>query len=55
MLMPPFALVAFFLAPIPQNLDMLGKIKREIQILKLFQHPHIIKLYQVSFFWFNAT
>ena len=30
-----------------QNLDMLGKIKREIQILKLFQHPHIIKLYQV--------
>lgn len=30
-----------------KNLDMLGKIKREIQILKLFQHPHIIKLYQV--------
>eukprot|EP00054_Salpingoeca_dolichothecata_P015374 m.88562 g.88562 ORF g.88562 m.88562 type:complete len:479 (+) comp21462_c0_seq4:232-1668(+) len=26
---------------------MLGKIKREIQILKLFRHPHIIKLYQV--------
>eukprot|EP00041_Stephanoeca_diplocostata_P017942 m.371559 g.371559 ORF g.371559 m.371559 type:complete len:303 (+) comp20867_c0_seq7:275-1183(+) len=30
-----------------KNLDMVGKIKREIQILKLFQHPHIIKLYQV--------
>jgi hypothetical protein len=25
--------------------DMLDKIKREIQILKLFRHPHIIKLY----------
>lgn len=30
-----------------KNLDMIGKIKREIQILKLFHHPHIIKLYQV--------
>mmetsp|Transcript_27383 Transcript_27383/g.71828 ORF Transcript_27383/g.71828 Transcript_27383/m.71828 type:complete len:507 (-) Transcript_27383:150-1670(-) len=30
-----------------KNLDMVGKIKREIQILKLFYHPHIIKLYQV--------
>jgi hypothetical protein len=27
-----------------KNLDMVGKIKREIQILKLFYHPHIIKL-----------
>ncbi|EDQ92625.1 uncharacterized protein MONBRDRAFT_30993 [Monosiga brevicollis MX1] len=27
--------------------DMLDKIKREIQILKLFRHPHIIRLYQV--------
>ena len=26
---------------------MVNKIKREIQILKLFHHPHIIKLYQV--------
>jgi serine/threonine protein kinase len=25
-------------------LDMIGKIKREIQNLKLFSHPHIIKL-----------
>jgi len=30
-----------------KKLDMVGKIKREIQILKLFRHPHIIKLYQV--------
>eukprot|EP00043_Microstomoeca_roanoka_P005124 m.53730 g.53730 ORF g.53730 m.53730 type:complete len:497 (-) comp12819_c1_seq1:195-1685(-) len=27
--------------------DMVGKIRREIQILKLFRHPHIIRLYQV--------
>ncbi|EGD79244.1 CAMK/CAMKL/AMPK protein kinase [Salpingoeca rosetta] len=27
--------------------DMVGKIKREIQILKLFRHPNIIRLYQV--------
>lgn len=27
-----------------KKLDMVGKIKREIQILKLFRHPHIIKL-----------
>jgi 5'-AMP-activated protein kinase catalytic alpha subunit len=27
--------------------DMVEKIKREIQVLKLFHHPHIIKLYQV--------
>ena len=29
-----------------KNLDVVGKIKREIQNLKLFRHPHIIKLYQ---------
>lgn len=27
-------------------LGMLDKIKREIKILKLFTHPHIIKLYE---------
>lgn len=26
---------------------MVGKIRKEIQNLKLFRHPHIIKLYQV--------
>lgn len=26
---------------------MVEKISREIQILKLFRHPHIIKLYEV--------
>ncbi|XP_069088700.1 5'-AMP-activated protein kinase catalytic subunit alpha-2 isoform X1 [Pleurodeles waltl] len=30
-----------------RNLDVVGKIKKEIQNLKLFRHPHIIKLYQV--------
>jgi len=30
-----------------KSLDVVGKIKREIQNLKLFSHPHIIKLYQV--------
>ncbi|KAH7640307.1 AMP-activated protein kinase alpha subunit [Dermatophagoides farinae] len=30
-----------------KNLDVVGKIRREIQYLKLFRHPHIIKLYQV--------
>jgi len=30
-----------------KNLDVVGKIRREIQNLKLFRHPHIIKLYQV--------
>lgn len=29
-----------------KNLGMLDKIKREIKILKLFNHPHIIKLYE---------
>ena len=28
-------------------MDVVGKIRREIQNLKLFRHPHIIKLYQV--------
>ena len=27
-----------------KSLDVVGKIKREIQNLKLFRHPHIIKL-----------
>lgn len=31
-----------------KSLDVVSKIKREIQNLKLFRHPHIIKLYQVS-------
>ncbi|KAL7668004.1 hypothetical protein ACOME3_008725 [Neoechinorhynchus agilis] len=30
-----------------KNLDVVGKIRREIQNLRLFRHPHIIKLYQV--------
>ncbi|MBN3279822.1 AAPK2 kinase, partial [Polyodon spathula] len=30
-----------------RSLDVVGKIKREIQNLKLFRHPHIIKVYQV--------
>ena len=30
-----------------KNLDVAEKIHREIQILKLFRHPHIIKLYEV--------
>ncbi|KAI8442328.1 hypothetical protein MSG28_005863 [Choristoneura fumiferana] len=29
-----------------KSLDVVGKIRREIQNLKLFRHPHIIKLYQ---------
>jgi len=28
-----------------KSLDVVGKIRREIQNLKLFRHPHIIKLY----------
>ncbi|KAL7053442.1 hypothetical protein AAHC03_027128 [Spirometra sp. Aus1] len=28
-------------------LDVAGKLRREIQNLWLFRHPHIIKLYQV--------
>mmetsp|Transcript_14840 Transcript_14840/g.58208 ORF Transcript_14840/g.58208 Transcript_14840/m.58208 type:complete len:516 (-) Transcript_14840:70-1617(-) len=30
-----------------KSLSMDAKIRREIQILKLFRHPHIIKLYEV--------
>ncbi|RWS08738.1 serine/threonine protein kinase-like protein [Dinothrombium tinctorium] len=30
-----------------KNLEVVSKIRREIQNLKLFRHPHIIKLYQV--------
>ncbi|ESO03285.1 hypothetical protein HELRODRAFT_112211 [Helobdella robusta] len=30
-----------------KSLDVVGKIRREIQNMKLFRHPHIIKLYQV--------
>ena len=29
-----------------KSLGMFDKIKREIKILKLFNHPHIIKLYE---------
>lgn len=29
-----------------KTLNMFDKIKREIKILKLFNHPHIIKLYE---------
>ena len=29
------------------SLDVAEKIRREIQILKMFRHPHIIKLYEV--------
>ena len=31
----------------PPSLDVQEKIRREIQLLKLFRHPHIIKLYEV--------
>ena len=29
------------------TMDTCGKVKREVQILKLLRHPHIIKLYEV--------
>ena len=29
------------------SLDMGGRVKREIQYLKLLRHPHIVKLYEV--------
>ncbi|KAJ3332491.1 protein kinase, AMP-activated, alpha 2 catalytic subunit [Blyttiomyces sp. JEL0837] len=29
------------------NMDMVGRVKREIQYLKHLRHPHIIKLYEV--------
>lgn len=31
------------------NSENLEKIYREVQIMKLLNHPHIIKLYQVSY------
>jgi len=31
-----------------KNLDVVGKIRREIQNLKLFRHPHIIKLWDIQ-------
>lgn len=31
------------------NSSNLEKIYREVQIMKLLNHPHIIKLYQVSY------
>ena len=34
-------------APPSSSLDVVEKIRREIQILKMFRHPHIIKLYEV--------
>ncbi|PKU28784.1 5 -amp-activated protein kinase catalytic subunit alpha-1 [Limosa lapponica baueri] len=30
-----------------RSLDVVGKIRREIQNLKLFRHPHIIKLISI--------
>lgn len=30
-----------------RNVDTCSKVKREVQYLKLFRHPHIIKLYEV--------
>ena len=53
---PPISLTSFPLTlhllfsppppPLP-SLDVQEKIRREIQLLKLFRHPHIIKLYEV--------
>lgn len=37
-----------------KSLDVVGKIRREIQNLKLFRHPHIIKLLVASLFCFDA-
>uniref|UniRef100_A0A8D3CWU0 non-specific serine/threonine protein kinase n=1 Tax=Scophthalmus maximus TaxID=52904 RepID=A0A8D3CWU0_SCOMX len=34
-----------------RSLDVVGKIKREIQNLKLFRHPHIIKLLTFVLLW----
>ena len=30
-----------------KSMDMGAKVSREIKILRLFQHPHIIRLYEV--------
>ena len=38
-----------------RSLDVVGKIKREIQNLKLFRHPHIIKLYVTHVFYRENT
>uniref|UniRef100_A0A8D0CJN9 non-specific serine/threonine protein kinase n=1 Tax=Scleropages formosus TaxID=113540 RepID=A0A8D0CJN9_SCLFO len=45
-----------------RSLDVVGKIKREIQNLKLFRHPHIIKLWKgcdsssrSSLLWITVT
>lgn len=27
--------------------DMVARVKREIRFLRLFRHPHIIKLYEI--------
>ena len=32
-----------------RQLDMDDKVRREIKILKLFYHPHIIRLYEVIY------
>lgn len=37
-----------------RSLDVVGKIRREIQNLKLFRHPHIIKLWVAVTVLFNA-
>lgn len=38
-----------------KELDVAGKLKKEIQNLWLFSHPHIIKLYQVRKFMFPSS
>lgn len=30
-----------------KQLDMSVKVKREIKILKMFKHPHIVRLYKI--------
>jgi len=37
-----------------QLMDMGGKVRREIDILRLFTHPHIIRLYIYYFFVFDV-
>ena len=43
---PSFSLTHHHIS-LPSSLDVQEKIRREIQLLKLFRHPHIIKLYEV--------
>ncbi|VDK51660.1 unnamed protein product [Gongylonema pulchrum] len=39
-----------------KSLDVVGKIRREIQNLSLFRHPHIIRLYVVyAVFFFDFS